>query len=394
MATILNRSPLVVTVSRKPELRREFCYDRLDDAEQYMRELVAGTHTAGKRVRPKIEQGDTSWEVRCRDKGFPDINVTFPTEREARDFEELVRVERKKGIVKDYNRAHSVTYADMLVQHLATHRRPKTFDADFYKIAAWLNDSGPHGQKLLEKFRSERPPEAKPLPALKHAMRAPIKELEWIHKRLNAITAQDINGYVRMREKQVAPATVDREIDLFVRVFARVQRAWDYELHKSPVPGIERPQYNNERDRRLRDNEEELLVVEARREDTRTAVNERVEFLLRLEFGSTEFSSLSAEKRVFSARRKALRPVAAQYVEHEHEQGRPPVPWVECFLQFQLMTAARRGEATGLPWRHVDFGQRTAFLPETKNYRSRKLPLRAELIELLERLPRLNDRVF
>ncbi|MBA4342419.1 MAG: hypothetical protein C0423_09740 [Methylibium sp.] len=89
------------------------------------------------------------------------------------------------------------------------------------------------------------------------------------------------------------------------------------------MPGIERPQYNNERDRRLRDNEEELLVAEARREDTKTAVKERVEFLLRLEFGWTEFSSLSAEKKVFAARRKALRPVAAQYVEHEREQGRP-----------------------------------------------------------------------
>lgn len=185
MATIQNRSPLIVTVPRKPELRREFRYDHLDDAEQYMRELAAGTHTAGKRVQPKIEQGTTSWEVRCRDKGFPDINVTFATEKEARDFEELVRVERKQGIVKDYNRAHGVTYADMLVQHLATHRRPKTFDADFYKIAAWLNDSGPHGQKLLEKFRSEHPADAKPLPALKHAMREPMKELEWIHKRLS-----------------------------------------------------------------------------------------------------------------------------------------------------------------------------------------------------------------
>lgn len=101
MATIQNRSPLVVTVPRKAELRREFRHDHLDDAERYMRELVAGAHTGGKPVQPKIEQGNYAWEVRFRDKGFPDINLTFPTEQAARDFEQLVRVERKQGIVKD-----------------------------------------------------------------------------------------------------------------------------------------------------------------------------------------------------------------------------------------------------------------------------------------------------
>lgn len=394
MATIQNRSPLIVSVPRKPELRREFRHYHLDDAERYMRELIAGTHTAGKPVQPKVEQGDTSWEVRCRDKGFPTISVTFPSEREARDFAERMRVERMQGIVKDYNRAHAVTYADMLLQHLATHRRPKTFVADFYKIAAWLNDSGPLGQALLEKFRRERAPDGKTLPALKHATREPINGLEWIHKRLNAITAQDINGYVCARAKQVAPATIDREIDLFVRVFARAQREWDYELHKSPTLGIERPQCNNERDRRLRDNEEELLVVQARREDTRIAVEDCIEALIRDEFSKTEFSSLSAQKMVFVARRKFWRPVAERFVEHEREQERPPVPWVETFLQFQLSTAARRGEATGLLWRHVDLEEHTAFLPGATNSRSRKLPLRTELTELLARLPRLNEQVF
>lgn len=192
----------------------------------------------------------------------------------------------------------------------------------------------------------------------------------------------------------MAPATIDREIDLFARVFARAQREWNYELHKSPTLGIERPQCNNERDRRLRDNEEELLVVQARREDTRIAVEYCIEALLRDEFSKTEFSSLSAQKEVFVARRKFWRPVAERLVEHEREQGRLPVPWVETFLQFQLSTAARRGEATGLLWRHVDLGEHTAFLPGATNSRSRKLPLRTELTELLARLPRLNEQVF
>jgi len=394
VATIQNRSPFIVTVPRKPELRREFRYNHLDDAKSYMRELVAGTHTDGQPAEPKLEQGDTSWVVRCRDEGFQTTSATFSNEQEARDFAGRAHDERMQAIVKDYNRAHGVTFADMLVQHLATHRRPKTFLTDFYKIAAWLNESGPHGQALIERFRSERTHEAKHLPALKHTKRESFKKLEWIHKRLDAITTEDINGYVRARGKQVAPATLDREIDLFVRVFARAQREWSYDLHTSPTLGIERPQYNNERDRRLRDNEEELLVTQARREDTQIAVEDCIEALISDEFSKTDFSSLRAQKEVFMARRKFWRSVAEQYVESEREQGRPPVPWVETFLQFQLGTAARRGEATGLLWRHVDLEKHTAFLQGATNSSARKLPLRAELTELLARLPRMNEQVF
>ncbi|MCU7373529.1 hypothetical protein PEC18_22575 [Paucibacter sp. O1-1] len=72
--------PLVVTVSRKPELRREFRYNRLDGAEQCMRELVAGTHTAGKPVQSNIEQGNHAWEVRFRDRR-PSSEQDAPTKR-------------------------------------------------------------------------------------------------------------------------------------------------------------------------------------------------------------------------------------------------------------------------------------------------------------------------
>lgn len=70
------------------------------------------------------------------------------------------------------------------------------------------------------------------------------------------------------------------------------------------------------------------------------------------------------------------------------------VPLFEAFVTFQLMTAARRGEALNVTRDNVDFDERTAYLPETKNGKPRKLPLRAELVEGLKLLPRDDARVF
>lgn len=66
----------------------------------------------------------------------------------------------------------------------------------------------------------------------------------------------------------------------------------------------------------------------------------------------------------------------------------------ECFIQFQLMTGARRSESLSLLWSNVDLEAQTAFLPETKNGRSRKLPLRSDLVKLLRQLPRSGEHVF
>ena len=58
------------------------------------------------------------------------------------------------------------------------------------------------------------------------------------------------------------------------------------------------------------------------------------------------------------------------------------------------MTGARRGESLALAWANVDLEAQTAFLPETKNGRSRKLPPRSDLVKLLWRLPRTSELVF
>ena len=67
---------------------------------------------------------------------------------------------------------------------------------------------------------------------------------------------------------------------------------------------------------------------------------------------------------------------------------------METFVNFMLMTGARRSEALSLTWDDVDLENQSAYLAETKNGRLRKLPLRSALIRLLRALPRQDAHVF
>ena len=59
-----------------------------------------------------------------------------------------------------------------------------------------------------------------------------------------------------------------------------------------------------------------------------------------------------------------------------------------------IETAMRRGEILGLRWEHIDLDQRTAFLPMTKNGRSRQVPLSEAAIEQLSQVPGGSERPF
>jgi len=48
----------------------------------------------------------------------------------------------------------------------------------------------------------------------------------------------------------------------------------------------------------------------------------------------------------------------------------------------------------GLEWKHIDVERSKALLPNTKNGRSRWVPLPNKVIDLLKTLPRENERVF
>ena len=63
-------------------------------------------------------------------------------------------------------------------------------------------------------------------------------------------------------------------------------------------------------------------------------------------------------------------------------------------IEIAIETCMRRGEILSLEWKHIDFERSKALLPNTKNGRSRWVPLTPQVMELLERLPKEDYRVF
>ncbi|MNN15417.1 site-specific tyrosine recombinase XerC [compost metagenome] len=101
----------------------------------------------------------------------------------------------------------------------------------------------------------------------------------------------------------------------------------------------------------------------------------------------------SAEAVTIYRRKEIIKNARIQHLV-EAEASYLHTPRLEAFIQFQLMTGARRSETMSLTWNNIDFGQQTAFIPESKNGRPRKLALRKDVIVLLQQLPRNGDTVF
>ncbi len=101
MASLQNRSPLVVTVARKPDLKREFRFDQPEKADEYMAALKTQAALAGKTIEVKLAQLDTSWEVRIRQRGYKAVNITAGSLADAETLVKRVESDRAQGLVID-----------------------------------------------------------------------------------------------------------------------------------------------------------------------------------------------------------------------------------------------------------------------------------------------------
>lgn len=381
MATIENRSRFTVGVKNRPDLARHFPFNKLAQATAYRDELRA----AG--LKPRLDQLDEHWFVRIRQNGYRPLQTTFATREEANAFVMKVEEERSRGLFIDYTKAHNTSLAELLVRYLETEvPRKKSADLERYKIEGWLEDSGAQGVRLLQAHRERLRAKGERIRSAAFKMRKPSTELAWIHKRLAEVTTTDVEDFINERLELVEPGTVDREIDILKSVFKVVLTVWDYPLAKNPMDAVRRPRYFNERDRRLTGDEEHRLLDALAQLDRERAIEERLAELANAALSAQSFSSASARKKVLAAVRQQLLPIA--------QQSCRIVPYLETFYHFQVMTAARRGETLGLTWERIDFEAGTAFLPETKNGRSRKLSLRADLLQRLSELPREDEHVF
>lgn len=59
-------------------------------------------------------------------------------------------------------------------------------------------------------------------------------------------------------------------------------------------------------------------------------------------------------------------------------------PHLQSIIRFALQTGMRKGEILGLKWSDVDFEQRLVRVTQTKNHRTRYVPMSRELVEILQ----------
>jgi integrase len=64
-------------------------------------------------------------------------------------------------------------------------------------------------------------------------------------------------------------------------------------------------------------------------------------------------------------------------------------PQLKHIVGLLLLTGARKGELLNAKWEHVDLERRLWFIPQTKNGRSRHVPLSAPAMAIIQQLPRV-----
>ncbi len=393
MATIENRSKYWIRVKNRADLGAEFPFTRVDELKARLAALRADGY------KPTFGQHEDTILVRIRQKGFRTLQTTLGSCEAAEQLIRRIADERSRGLFVDYTRSLTVSLAELIVRYLDEElcdkpkgQALKGRETYTYVLESMLRDSGLHGQRLLVK-RHRRLDEAGAWhPQGKQVVRAFCPSaLEWFHKPVAFVTSKDIEDYRDDRLEVVAPGTVDRELDQLARIFSLALSTWDYPLAKNPMDGARRPRYCNERDRRLVGDEEERLLAAAREEDRLRALEQGLRARARqiLMDADCDLAALSpsALKRRRSA---ALRDARAGAALAAGE----PARIYEAFVQFQIMTGARRSETLGLQWKDVDFNAKTAFIGETKNGRPRRLPLRADLLAILGTLPQQDGPVF
>ncbi|MFV1620493.1 tyrosine-type recombinase/integrase [Phaeobacter sp. JH20_26] len=153
--------------------------------------------------------------------------------------------------------------------------------------------------------------------------------------RLEDLSARDFAKWRDQRLKEVAPASVIREMQLMSSVLTVARREWEL-ISANPISDVRKPTKPQPRDRLPTSAEIEAMQLSAGEDLTK------------------------ATARAFHA------------------------------FRFALESAMRAGEIAGLEWDRVDLDRRVALLTHTKNGRPREVPLSTKAVELLRALPDLN----
>lgn len=387
MASIENRSRFVVTVQNRDDLTQTFAFNREKHLRVYLAELKA------KGLKPKLARTNDNFAIRVRDAGHRKQTLYGTSEDAAIKIEQRIELERSTSLFIDYAKGRSVTFADLLARYLReVSPRHKGFEVEGYIINAILADAGLERVDIAQAYAEHKNPH----PSLEgKSFRKPsgkgVRQTSpatcFINKPFADVVPEDFNDYIDERCQSVEAPTVDREVDVFSAVCRMAIDTWRIPVAKSPMDGIRRPKYFNERDRRLKGDEEARLLIAAYEEDAQQSIERRREELM-----YSERATANAAQTTYQ--RKGIIKAARALHLAEAESSYTHTPWMEAFIQFQLMTGARRSETLSLSWENINIEEQTAYIPESKNGRPRTLPLREDLLAILEHLPRIGETVF
>lgn len=287
-SNIENRSPWLVRVRAQPDLDKRFRFGSLPDAQRYCAALSA------QGIKAKLTQLETSFQLRVRRKGVPLQHITFDTWEEAEQARLHIGANLSVSIVRDYGIATKYTLRDLMQRYLE-------------EVVPGHKGGAVEANRLRRMMRKEA----------------------FVDKKLAALATEDLQDFITDRLTEVAPATVDRDLDVISQVLRYADDVWKIAPVESPFKGLRRPQYFNERDRRLSSEEEKLLLEAARADEN---------------------------------------------------------PFLEPAIVLALETAMRRSELLSLTPDDINFEMRYAHLKDTKNGRSRKVPLTQRAMQVFRAL--------
>lgn len=268
--------------------------------------------TISKRTSRK---GTVTYQVKIRLKGVPNVSCTFPSRESAEDW--LASTEPEL-IARSRKAATEQCHAKLV--------------AEFRERPRLVAD-------LLHRYLCEETVNKKGAEAEAHHIRCILKyPLARVH--LENLTRRHVNEWRDRRLTDVAPSTVNRELNILIAVFRFACHEWGVPLDERVLVSVRRPKNPPPRERRLSPDEEKSLLAAC----------------------------------------------------SESRGG-----YLRDIVELAMETGMRQSELVGLDWQNVDLNRRTVRLLTSKNGNGRGVPLSSRAIEILKaRAPedRRTGRVF
>jgi integrase len=248
-----------------------------------------------------IRKRDSSWQAQVRREGYPPLSKTFASKADAaawaRDQERAIDRAELPTTVRELK---GVTVGDLLRRYSET-------------VTPTKRGAGPE-QYRIKTLLTHSPAQIA----------------------LNKLSPAAVARYRDDRLKIVQSGTVRRELAIVQHCFEVAKKEWGLPIAANPVQQIAIPEAQRPRERRLEDNEGNILASAA------------------------------------SASAWYLRPLIALAIE----------------------TGMRRGELLSIRWKDVDQTAPTIRILKTKNGHPRTIPLTPKAVEILSSLGKKDERVF